>query len=235
MAAPMNTTAIASTSSNTTVVTQATLGEGAYGRVTLVSTVNGRFARKTFLHQKDCQYELEVYRAVVGTVDRLGANYLGVANLSIPLFGNSDQKYLDFPPADMDLHTLAFDPYEPKCSRLDTAESVFTIIHGALAGLAFLHDHVNLTHCDVKPANLLLHADGHLAICDFGMAVPRTDKAVLHIGTFGYMSPEAWRAPKEVGHSMDMFALGVALFEVFEGELPYVPTDDLYVLNTAWN
>ena len=56
----MNTTASASTSSNTAEVTQGLLGEGAYGRVTLVSTANGRLARKTFLRQKDWQYELEV-------------------------------------------------------------------------------------------------------------------------------------------------------------------------------
>ena len=236
-------TSTTTTTSTSAAAAQVVLGEGSYGCVTLVTTENGMMARKTFLHPKDWNYELEVYKSVTETVDRLGTGYRGVGNLSIPLFSSSKPKatdkdaccFLDFPPAEMDLHTLAFSQHAPKCARIDSSDKVFAIVRDALAGLAFLHDHVNLTHCDIKPDNLLLYADGHLAICDFGMAVPRrTDKPTLHIGTFGYMAPEAWRAPKEVGHTMDVFALGMALFEVFEGKLPYEPTKKLYKLNTAW-
>ena len=83
-------------------------------------------------------------------------------------------------------------------------------------------------HRDIKPANLLYNPkEGSLKITDFGVA-RMTDgnatKTGIVLGTPMYMSPEQLNADKLTGHS-DLFSLGVTLYELLAGDVPFQATN----------
>ena len=83
-------------------------------------------------------------------------------------------------------------------------------------------------HRDIKPANLLYNPkEGSLKITDFGVA-RMTDgnatKTGIVLGTPMYMSPEQLNADKITGHS-DLFSLGVTLYELLVGDVPFQATN----------
>ena len=83
-------------------------------------------------------------------------------------------------------------------------------------------------HRDIKPANLLYNPkEGSLKITDFGVA-RMTDnnrtKTGIVLGTPMYMSPEQLGAEELTGHS-DLFSLGVTLYELLAGEVPFQATN----------
>ena len=89
-------------------------------------------------------------------------------------------------------------------------------------------------HRDIKPANLLYNPkEGSLKISDFGVA-RMTDnnqtKTGIVLGTPMYMSPEQLGAEKLTGHS-DLFSLGVTLYELLIGEVPF-KADNIAALMT---
>lgn len=88
-----------------------------------------------------------------------------------------------------------------------------------------------LVHRDVKPANILFRADGGAVLSDFGIAKALDDRtqftqAGFAVGTPSYMSPEQARG-QEIDGRADLYALGVVLYEILTGQLPYVGTDSL--------
>lgn len=74
-------------------------------------------------------------------------------------------------------------------------------------------------HCDIKPANILLHNDGRVLLTDFGIARMAGDK--MAAGTPPYMAPEQF-ADDGVDGRTDVYALGVTLYEMLTGgTLPF--------------
>src|SRR5271155_1112657 len=81
-----------------------------------------------------------------------------------------------------------------------------------------------IVHCDVKPANVLLTADGKVKVGDFGVArlAEGTSQALSATvaGTPRYMSPEQARGPPTPA-ATDVYSAGVVLFEMLAGEPPF--------------
>jgi len=97
------------------------------------------------------------------------------------------------------------------------------IIKPLLNAVEYLHDN-NIIHCDIKPENILVMADGTLKLCDFGLAIDTT----IHtpnkfLGTAEFMAPEIIELNKEVGYdeAVDMWAIGCVLYELIFGVSPF--------------
>ncbi len=89
-------------------------------------------------------------------------------------------------------------------------------------GLARAHDQ-GIVHCDVKPSNVMLLADGSVKILDFGIARMddlSPDGQGAPLGTIAYMSPEHVRGAT-VDHRADIWSLGVLLHEMLTGVRPF--------------
>jgi serine/threonine-protein kinase len=117
--------------------------------------------------------------------------------------------------------------------RLGVNDSL-KILHQAAQGLATAHDR-GVIHRDIKPANLMLNQRGQVKIADFGIALANRDfDAKLtgtgeFVGTPGYLSPEVCLG-KPVDQRSDIFALGIALFEMLTGRTPFTDESPLKLM-----
>lgn len=96
-----------------------------------------------------------------------------------------------------------------------------------LAALSHIHSK-GIVHCDIKPHNILLMKNGKIKITDFGIArmpgvIPDLppDRAV---GTVYYVSPEQAEG-KVLDHRSDLYSLGIMMYQMSSGRLPFESSD----------
>ncbi|MEU4696775.1 protein kinase domain-containing protein [Nonomuraea dietziae] len=95
-------------------------------------------------------------------------------------------------------------------------------VAGRLAGVLSAAHAQGIVHCDVTPANVLLTSDG-AKLLDFGIAAPAGSSYEELSGTPPYVAPERL-AGAPADPAVDVYALGVVLFEMLTGRLPYPET-----------
>ena len=111
---------------------------------------------------------------------------------------------------------------------------VANILRQTLAALGEAH-HLGITHRDVKPGNIVLQRQrgdsDHVSVIDFGVARINTERGMTErgrlLGTPHYMAPEMITA-NAAGPSVNLYAVGVILFEMLTGTVPF---DDTSAMN----
>ncbi|MCM1378008.1 MAG: serine/threonine-protein kinase [Clostridium sp.] len=105
---------------------------------------------------------------------------------------------------------------------------IWKFIHDVSAGLAYLHMQTPpIIHQDIKPENILIDDHGNFMITDFGISrklrstMRKQSKRVVGSGALAYMGPERFLANPIAVKSSDIWSLGVSIYELATGELPF--------------
>lgn len=112
-------------------------------------------------------------------------------------------------------------------------ERAARIAKDAAEALHFAHEH-GVIHRDVKPDNIFVRQDGSAVLTDFGLALREHDAALTRegtiVGTPLYMSPEQARGDGPVDRRADVYGLGITLYELLAGQVPFENARDTGVL-----
>jgi serine/threonine-protein kinase len=110
---------------------------------------------------------------------------------------------------------------------LDLPEALW-FVRQAAEGLAALHA-AGWMHGDIKPSNLFVARDGHVTLLDLGFARSRNESGSAFdrcvAGTCGYLAPEWITSALRADIRSDIYSLGVVLFELLIGRLPFRAKD----------
>jgi tRNA A-37 threonylcarbamoyl transferase component Bud32 len=111
-------------------------------------------------------------------------------------------------------------------------ERALALAHQIARALAFAHE-MGIVHRDVKPHNVLIDPDGSAKVTDFGIARTLDIEDELTetgtvLGTSDYIAPEQ-ASGESVDERSDQYSLGIVLYELLTGELPYTGTNVMAV------
>jgi len=201
------------------------LGKGSFGKVVLVrkqagQETGGLFAmkilRKAHLVKRKQIERTKTERKVLAVADHPFIMKLHFA------FQTEDKLFLvlDYcPGGELFFHLSRFRRFPERVAKFYTAELLLAIHH--------LHS-LGIIYRDLKPENVLLDADGHVKLGDFGLAKDNISHACRGAnsmcGTAEYMAPEVL---SQSGHGfcVDYWALGMLVYEMMTGLPPWYTTD----------
>lgn len=116
-------------------------------------------------------------------------------------------------------------------------ERVLQLVEQLARAVHHAHE-ANVVHRDLKPSNVLLTDNSDPKISDFGLAkcLDGTDDALTNtsaiLGTPAYLAPEVARGEmRDAGPSVDAYALGVILYELLTGQVPFTGKNQLQILD----
>ncbi|GMI42397.1 hypothetical protein TeGR_g10967 [Tetraparma gracilis] len=201
------------------------LGKGSFGKVVLVrkkygEETNGLYAmkvlRKSHLVKRKQIERTKTERRVLSLVNHPFIMALHYA------FQSGEKLYLvlDYcPGGELFFHLSRYRRFPERVARFYAAELLLALGH--------LHSH-GIIYRDLKPENVLLDAEGHVKLGDFGLAkdgiTSPTQGAHSMCGTPEYMAPEVL-TQKGHGFTVDWWGLGMLVFEMFTGLPPWYTTD----------
>ena len=113
-------------------------------------------------------------------------------------------------------------PLRRLIGTLSDAE-IIHILGQTCVALAYAHEQ-RIVHRDIKPENILVGHDGNVKVSDFGIAKLTSSVTVTSdrvVGTPEYLSPEQARGERSIKPSSDIYSLGVVLFELLTGQVPF--------------
>ncbi|MBE0688986.1 MAG: response regulator, partial [Anaerolineae bacterium] len=135
---------------------------------------------------------------------------------------------------DEDLHFLVIEYVEGDTLTSFIPSPAEMVVHiGRQIALALNYAHEReVIHRDIKPANIKVTSDGTVKLMDLGLALPKEAKRVtaegMIIGTPAYLSPEQAQG-QTLDHRTDLYSLGIVLYEMASGQLPF-SSDDIPAL-----
>jgi eukaryotic-like serine/threonine-protein kinase len=113
-----------------------------------------------------------------------------------------------------------------------SANKVINYVHQVLAALSFAHSR-GVVHRDIKPANVIVTPQGLVKLTDFGIAKSKAIAELTQPGTtmgsLHYMSPEQAKGGRRVDGRCDIYSLGITMYELLAGCLPFAD-ESAYVL-----
>ncbi len=121
-----------------------------------------------------------------------------------------------------------------KEKKLETDRAVRLTI-AICEALGYIHSH-GVVHRDLKPENIMVDAEGGIKLIDFGIAASRGTRRLTFgkltrtMGTADYISPEQIKSNRADARS-DIYALGVMLYEMLTGEMPFRGPNALAIMN----
>lgn len=127
--------------------------------------------------------------------------------------------------------------------KVTEAESL-VIVHSVAEALKYAWDLSRIVHCDIKPDNIMVDGDGTIKVADLGLAhtvqtmsnQPGADANEAFItGTPNYMAPEQVRGLNTIDCRTDIYALGVSLYHMVTGQLPFDDSPPDIVLDRQLN
>lgn len=116
--------------------------------------------------------------------------------------------------------------------RPEGVDEIMAIARQICAALEHAHAH-GVIHRDLKPENVLLTAAGTAKLVDFGLArsvATRITREGLIVGTVYYLAPEL-ALSKRIDGRVDLYALGVMLYEMTTGRLPFTADDPVSIIS----
>ena len=206
-------------------VIDAFLGEGTTGRV----------YRAHHKHLPDRRYAIKVLHADMASVPMMRLRFAKEAEAASGLDHPNVVTVHDVGRSRHGLMYIAMELVEGTslASIVDrgpmSATRAVALARGICAGLAHAHEH-GLIHRDLKPENILIvdGPDGEIArIADFGIAISadpseaRLTATGYSVGTPAYVAPEQSIAGRGFDHRVDLYSLGVTLYEMLTGCLPF--------------
>ncbi len=205
------------------------VGKGAFGAALLVqdTAVNENIVLK-FLHPHLASTEQSVKRFVRELRYARRITHENVIRIfDFLTFGQSYAISMEY----FESHSLA--AYLHNGVRM-APRTALKLMQAICSGMHAAHQ-VHVIHRDLKPGNILVNRDGLLKVVDFGLAAAalqeesRVTKSGAMVGTPAYMSPEQIRGEK-LDVRTDIYGLGIIMYEMFTGRLPYIGKDTVSVI-----
>jgi len=120
--------------------------------------------------------------------------------------------------------------------RPDNLDEILDVVKQVCAALDYAHQR-DVIHRDLKPENVAISDDGTAKLMDFGLARSVASRMTSEgniVGTVFYMAPEQAMG-QELDGRADLYALGVMLYELTTGELPFVDENPIAVISQHMN
>jgi len=200
------------------------LGRGAYGSVYKIERDGSLFALKERSYPSSLIAPHDFLREVAVTMNARHPNIVRAYQIIF----DTEQRRVS---TSFELGTLTLTQWmrQPR-----TFDEKLSVTFQLLCGLQFLHA-AGLIHGDLKPDNILLFKDGSTKIADFGLCVRNGGQPLsFNVQTI------LWRAPEVLSgiaytHSIDIWSLGVVLYQLFGGELLFTETDPAELLASQYS